>query len=100
MKAAEIFSDFFTKEQDEVRRVRRGKPAYQIQTIARESWERLSVADRTALNIFYNSCEGRADKVSMLGPDMQDYFLAHSAETLLANPDVLTCIKIYLGETV
>jgi hypothetical protein len=97
--AKEIFTKFFESEQDEVRRVRRGKSSSEICVIAREAWDRLSIGDKTALNVFFNFCENRKDKTSMLGQEMWDYFLGHSAESLVSKPDVLVCLKLFLGES-
>jgi hypothetical protein len=98
MSSKTIFTEFFTKTQDEARRCRRGKDRSQVSTIAQDAWFRLSIADRTAFNIFCNAVEGRPDKVSMLGDEMLAYFQGHDAETLLKNPDFVVCLKLYLGE--
>jgi hypothetical protein len=98
MRAAEIFKKFYESEQDEVRKIRQGVPVYQVREVAREAWERLSPADRTMINIFCNAWEGRKDKTNLLGSDMTDYIAGTSVDDILNNPDMMVCIKTYLGE--
>jgi hypothetical protein len=99
MRAVEIFKTFYDSEQDEVRKVRQGTSQGEVSVVARASWDRLSIADRTMLNIFFNAMEGRKDKTSMLGKEMLDYIAGHSAANLVANPDILVCLKLFLGDS-
>ena len=104
MKAADIFSQWFNAEKDEVKRVRQGEMNFESGR-ARESFSRLSLADKTLLGIFCkawnarpNSQFGRPDITRNLGWEMIAHIGGHDAAELVANPDFLVCLKVFLGD--
>ena len=106
MKAADIFSQWLNDEQDEVRRVRQGANDFESGA-AREAWGRLSLADKTLLQIFCkawkarpNSQQGRPDITGMIGREMIAHIAGNDAVSFTENPDFVLCLKVFLGESV
>jgi hypothetical protein len=95
LSAEEIFTEWHEKHLAAIRTVRRGKRLFEIE--GTEEWKRLSIGQRTALQIFSNFSDGRPDRVSMLGVDMYNFFEGNSVGQTLT-PDFLICLKLFLGD--
>lgn len=93
--AEKIFTEWYEDELTEIRKCRRGVRPYEIE--GTDEWQRLSVGQRTALQVFFNHVDGKPDNVGLLGKDMWDFFTGRTAAEIVGNADALKCLELFLG---